>query len=425
MRIHEIREKLAALTAEMRSILSAANGGALADNAKQRFDTLETECRALNEALARETRVAELERTASATALSSGATPDFDRELGRYSLIAAARHMAGMGGDAKREQEVSQELQRRTGIAAQGILIPTQILNRRTQPQGGEQRVLLSGTSGAGAIFTEHHSEELVSFLYNNLVTAKLGARVLGNLQGTVAIPTVDTGSTAQWIAENGALSAADFDINSKTAAPKHVGSLSEASRTMLLQSSPGVEQLFRDDMAANLAAAIDAASLVGTGTGNQPTGITTALAGDLATFATPTWAEGLAMIAALDGANTLNGSLGWAMHPQCAKKLRSTVRVASTDSRFIMEEPGSLYGYQAQTTNALVGNGSPADRGIIFGNWADLLIAEWGAIDFLANPYESTAYSKGNVQFRSLATVDVIVRRNSSFRVAKDMATA
>jgi hypothetical protein len=135
--------------------------------------------------LGRETRIAELERTASATALTGNVTPDFDRELSRYSLLAAARHAAGMGGDAKREIEIGQELQRRTGIAAQGILIPTQILNRRSKPQGSEQRVLLSSTSGAGAIFTEHHSEELVSFLYNNLVTAKLGARVLGNTRHT------------------------------------------------------------------------------------------------------------------------------------------------------------------------------------------------------------------------------------------------
>ena len=111
-------------------------------------------------------------------------------------------------------------------------------------------------------------------------------------------------------------------------------------------------------------------------------------------------------------------------MHSGCAKKLRSTLRAASTDSRTIMEAPNELLGYAAYTSNALVGNGSPADRAIIFGAWNDLLIAQWGGIDFLANPFESTAYSKGSVQFRTLASVDVIVRRNSSFAAAKDMAT-
>src|SRR5262249_28324956 len=160
-------------------------------------------------------------------------------------------------------------------------------------------------------------------------------------------------------------------------------------------------------DTAANLAAAIDGAALVGGGS-NEPSGIGDVLtdAADLSTFATPTWAEGLAMVYALDGNNALAGSLGWAMHSQCAKKLRSTAKVGSSDSVMIMESPNELYGYAALTSNALIGNGSPADRGIIFGNWADLLIATWSAIDFLANPFESTAFTKGNVQFRSMATV-------------------
>jgi HK97 family phage major capsid protein len=413
----ELRETRAAKLTELRNI-DVSSG----DQARQRFDALETEIRAINEDLDRETRIAELERTASATPLNG--TPDFDREMRRYSLIAAAAHLAGIpGADARREIEIGQELQRRSGFTPQGLLIPSQVLNVR-KPRGMEQRVVLSSTSGSGTIPTELHSEETVSFLYNKLVTASLGARVLDGLQGNVTIPSVDTGSTSAWIAENGALSAADFDLNSKTASPKHVGALMEVSRNMLQQSSPAIDQLFRDDTAANLAAAIDGAALVGGGA-NQPSGITATLAGSLATFATPTWAEGLAMVAALDTANALGGSLGWAMHPQCAKKLQSTLVAADTDSRMIMSAPDNLYGYKAATSAALTGNGSPADRGIIFGNWADLLIAQWAAIDFLANPFESTAYSKGNVQFRAMATVDVIVRRNASFRVAKDMATA
>ena len=421
-KLHEMKEARAAKVREMRQLQDTANGAELSAEARTRFDALETEVRALNDNIGREERVADYERTASATALNDNGTRDFDREVRSFSLIRAAAYLAQIPGvDAAREIEIGQELQRRTGITPKGILIPEAIFRRPM-----EQRVVLSGTSGSGVIPTELHSEETVEFLYNRLVTKALGARVLAGLQGNVTIPAVDTGSTAHWVAENGALSAADFDLNSRTASPKHVGALMEVSRNMLQQSSPDIEALFRADTAANLAAAIDAAALVGGGS-NEPSGIGDVLsdASDLSTFATPTWAEGLAMVYALDGNNALGGSLGWAMHSQCAKKLRSTPKVGSSDSVMIMESPDNLYGYAAQTTNALTGNGSPADRGIIFGNWADLLIATWSAIDFLANPFESTAFTKGNVQFRSMATVDVVVRRNKSFRYAKDMATA
>lgn len=422
MKLHELREARAAKVRELRQISDAANGNELGAEARAKFDTLETEVRQLDERINRETRIAEYERTAAATSVNDNDTPDFDREVRNFSLVRAAAYLAQIPGvDAAREIEIGQELQRRTGITPKGILIPEAIFRKPM-----ERRVVLSGTSGAGVIPSELHSEETVEFLYNRLVTRALGARVLAGLQGNVTIPAVDTGSTAQWVAENGALSAADFDLNSRTASPKHVGALMEVSRNMLQQSSPDIEALFRADTAANLAAAIDAAALVGGGS-NQPSGIGNVLtdATDLSTFATPTWAEGLAMVYDLDGNNALGGSLGWAMHSQCAKKLRSTAKVGSSDSVMIMESPNELYGYQALTTNALTGNGSPEDRGIIFGNWADLLIATWSAIDFLANPFESTAFTKGNVQFRSIATVDVVVRRNKSFRYAKDMDTS
>jgi hypothetical protein len=54
-----------------------------------------------------------------------------------------------------------------------------------------------------------------------------------------------------------------------------------------------------------------------------------------------------------------------------------------------------------------------------IFGNWADLLFGYWSAFDLLVNPYESAAYSKGNISVRAMLTCDVAVRRPESFAVS------
>jgi hypothetical protein len=43
-------------------------------------------------------------------------------------------------------------------------------------------------------------------------------------------------------------------------------------------------------------------------------------------------------------------------------------------------------------------------------------LIGFWSEFDFLVNPYETTAYSKGNVQVRAMATCDVKLRHVESF---------
>jgi len=418
MKLHELMELRGKKVAELRQIVDAANGGDLQDEPKTRFDALETEVRGLDEKISREQRLAEMERQADATTIGD-TTPDFERECRSYSLLRAIASASGIQGvDAGRELEISQEIERRTGRKAKGILAPTEIFQM-------ERRVVLSSTTGAGVIPTDHRDDQLVDALRAASVVDRLGATVLSGLQGNISIPAVDTGGTAEWIAENGALTGADMDLNSRTLSPKHVGALTEFSRNMMLQSSPDVENLARRDFARALAAALDSAALIGGGA-NQPSGIITQLiaAGGMGTWATPTWAEGLALIAGIAGANALGGSLGWAVHPQVTKKLRSTVRVASTDSRFIMENPGELYGYQALESTGLT-LGSPSGGPAIFGDFSSLVVGYWSGVDILANPYESTAYKKGNVQVRGLLTADVAIRHIESFAAANDMATS
>ena len=108
---------------------------------------------------------------------------------------------------------------------------------------------------------------------------------------------------------------------------------------------------------------------------------------------------------------------------PSTHGKDRSFITIDSSQP-MIMTDPNSLYGYQYYDTTALVGGGSPADRGIIFGDWSSLVVGYWTGVDILANPYESTAYSKGNVQVRAMLTADVALRHEESFAYAADMAT-
>lgn len=418
MKLHELLEQRAKKIAEMRTLQTTADTANrdLSDNERQRFDQIETEVRAINEKIERAQRLDALERSAVATPLNGG-TPDFDRECRTPGLfLDAIAASAGIEGrDTGRVREISAELQRRTGRTATGIMIPTEIFQRPAH----EQRVVISSTTGAGAIPTDHRGDLTVDALRAASVVDRLGATVLSNLSGNVSIPAIDTGFTSAWIAENGALSPADWDINARTLSPKHVGALTEFSRNMILQADPSVDAMATRDGARALASALDSAALVGGGA-NQPLGIGATVTPT--TFATPTWAEGLAMIASISTANALTGSLGWAGHPDVTKKLRSTLVAASTDSRMIMSDPNNLYGYQYYDTTALVGNGSPADRGIVFGDFSSLVVGYWTGVDILANPYESTAYSKGNVQVRALLSADVALRHEESFAYAADM---
>ena len=55
-------------------------------------------------------------------------------------------------------------------------------------------------------------------------------------------------------------------------------------------------------------------------------------------------------------------------------------------------------------------------EAGLIYGDFQDLLIGIWSQLDILMNPYAETAYSKGNILIRAMASVDFGVRRPASF---------
>ena len=60
----------------------------------------------------------------------------------------------------------------------------------------------------------------------------------------------------------------------------------------------------------------------------------------------------------------------------------------------------------------------------LVYGQWSDLIMGYWSELDVLVNPYESTAFSKGNVKIRTMATCDVVFRHVESFAYYDDLAT-
>jgi len=161
---------------------------------------------------------------------------------------------------------------------------------------------------------------------------------------------------------------------------------------------------------------------MIGDGTGNTPIGIINSGATNAGGGAVLTWAEVLNFIALVEVANALQGSLGWAMHPEIKKILRSTLVAGSTDSRMIMTDPNSLAGYPVASSTALPGASTGASGCVIFGAWQDLLIGSWSGVDLLLNPFDSVGYLKGRVLLRALKDVDVQVRHAESFAFQNDV---
>lgn len=199
----------------------------------------------------------------------------------------------------------------------------------------------------------------------------------------------------------------------------------------MLRQASPDIENLLRRDLVRQIAVAIDAAALNGSGSSNRPTGILNVSGIGSVALGTNGAAPTYAMLPSLEKEisidNALLGSLAFCTDPKVISKLRTTAKQSSgVEGNFVMNDDGRLAGYRVGVTNSMPSNltkgSGSALSALIFGNWSDLLIGEWGAIDLLVDPY--TNADSGQVRVVAFSFVDIAVRHAQSFAAVSDIVT-
>jgi len=347
------------------------------------------------------------------------------KEKRSYSLFRAINASAsGDWSKAGLEREASAEISKRLNKEPRGFFAPNDIeWSKRDMTVG-------SATAGGNIVGTDHMGSEFVDALRPQLVLASLGARMMMGLQGDVAIPALNAKTSTYWVAESAAPTEGAPTVRQITMSPKTVGAYVDISRKLSLQSDPSAEEIFRNDMVSQVASAIDTVGINGGGS-NEPTGILqTSGIGSVAigtNGGAPTWASVVDNVSQVAIDNALGGNLAFLTNPQVVGKMRQTVRVASTDSVFIMNEGNTMMGYQvAETTNVpstlTKGSTSGSCSAMIFGNFNDLMIGQWGGTDILVDPY--TGSSTATVRVTVFQDVDIAVRHAQSFSSTQDYTT-
>lgn len=402
MKLHEIREQRALKIAEMRGLTE----GEMTAEKKTHFDALKAEIVAIEADEQRAAFLEEAERRAMAAPADKQAA-DLEKRISVIDAINAQIEGRALNGALA---EFNQE-QKRMGITARGVLVPTSLFEKRAT------------TSTASQIVPDDFApNEYVGLLRNSMVVQRLGARVLPNLRGDLVIPKAATAHTAEWLAEGDKLTGSNATYDSIKLQPRHVGAKTELSRQLLQQSSPAVEALVRDDFVQIVSLAVDKALLHGDGV-KQPLGLIgrTGAGGDVqtGTLSTMTWATFLELFEKLALVNaTPNGIV---THAEVVTKLRSTLKTATLPG-YLMEN-GQVGGINVSMTNQLAAKaGSPATGRLIMGDFSQILIGQWGALDILANPFAQDSFDAGAVQIRVLATMDMQVRHEQAFVAVDDI---
>lgn len=354
------------------------------------------------------------------------------RDLSRFSIVRGIGSiLQGRGLDGL-EGEMHQEAIReasRTGVNLEGNFhIPGIVLNH------GRRDMTATGGSGGdqGGTMVATSLGSFIDLLYARLVLRGLGAQVLTGLVGNLDLPKLVTGSTIGNLAENAASSESSPTTGKVTLSPKRAGTFVEVSQQLMMQSSPDVETMVRNDLLTALALIFEVRAIHGTGASNQPTGIVaTAGIGSVAggtNGLAPTWDHIVDLETAVGTSNADIGSLGYLTNPKVRGKLKKTSVEAGTSADKIWEKGEfPLNGYRAPVTTQVSstltkGASGAVASAIIFGNFNDLILAQWGGVSIMANPFIKD--TEGLVRLTINAYHDNVVRRAASFAAMLDALT-
>ncbi|MCU0806313.1 MAG: phage major capsid protein, partial [Burkholderiales bacterium] len=192
---------------------------------------------------------------------------------------------------------------------------------------------------------------------------------------------------------------------------PKNLGAYTEISRQLLLQSSPDAEMLVMSDLAAVCAIALDVAGLTGTGA-PQPTGIvaTSGIGTVTITTGTVTYANVLEFQTDAASSNALAANSGYVTTPAIAGILKQKARFSNSDTPIwqggILD--GNVEGIRSMSSNQVTAGQ------LLFGDFSQVVVAEWGVLEVEANPYAN--FAAGIVGVRAFLTTDIGVRYPGAF---------
>ena len=323
----------------------------------------------------------------------------------RYDIARAIRRLTSGGRRDGLEREIHDELVARCGREPEGgnsLYVPFSTL-------AYQSRALVAGTSTLGGYLADapNFSSEAQALL-SLLVLGKLGAQAVDAGRGNPALPRVTTPASATWLqAETSATPETDLAFGQLALTPHTVASYVQASRQLVLQSTPEVSGVFARNLSAVVARAVEKAAFSGSGISGSPHGLI-----GLSGVGTQSGAS-FSLATALAAAQGTGDALSWDSSPGFAADKSSAFTLAqrakTSGSSFLLWEgqqtEGTLAEYPACATS-----GMPAST-ILFGNWRHLVVASWGGLEISADPYGASGsglFQSGLVGVRALVTCDI-----------------
>lgn len=354
----------------------------------------------------------------------------------RYNFLKAinerSKGRALTGLEAEMHQEAEKEA-RASNLNLDGFGLPSMFFQDPSQ-----KRDMTVGTNTQGGHTVATDVNELIDYLWPRTTVQALGATVLSGLSSNVTFPRKSAVPTGTWEGETDANAESNPTFDTVSLTPNRVGTYVDISKQLLVQTSvPGLDGIVRRDIETAIAHALETAAINGSGSGNQPTGILNDANIGIEAIGnnggSPDWGNIVALEANVANDNADFGRLGYLTTPGMRGALK-TIEKATNTGMFCWETSplggvsatvgeGQLNGYRAAISTLVPSNlekGTGINlHSIIFGNWADLLMGQFGGLDVVVDPYTQATNTLLRIVVNSWW--DIAIRHSESFAAIKD----
>lgn len=214
---------------------------------------------------------------------------------------------------------------------------------------------------------------DLMQPLRDRMVLGQAGATFLTGLTGNVTIPCY-SGSQVGWAGENATAGSGKGEFSYLQMSPKRLTAVLEVSRQLLVQAPAGLNAMLQNDLIAAVANKLEKTILgAGAGSTSEPAGIFNKATAVALSFDAVVDLEEMA-----DTANAISDNAMYLMSTAAWAKAKTTTKNNAIGAGFLLEADKTMNGYRAQRSNNVAG--------VAFGEWSELVIGQWGAIEVVVD---------------------------------------
>lgn len=265
-----------------------------------------------------------------------------------------------------------------------------------------EQRAAITVTA-EGEDVVETNFTSILEPLRAKNVLIQAGAKYLSNLTGDVQVPIM-AGGNVTWEGETASASDGAGSFSNVKLQPKRLTAYIDVSKQFLVQDSLDAENLIKQDIVNAVNSKLEATILgAEAGTTTKPQGIFYVASGSSLT-SIGDYADLCDFEADVEDANVY-GECKYVMSNKAKAALRSMIK--GENGTGMVFENGTVDGTPALNTSHV------GTTKIAYGDWSNLCIAQWGAIDLTVDPY--TLAKDGKVRIVVNAFFDAKVLREGA----------